>query len=238
MLICPLSHRAWKAKGISVPNYRSVRYTGPLMGRRGEIFSKVRGVSYRQAATAWCHRGTVLRHEREPSNPHDPNAIALSVHGGLLVKRDHKLGYISRALAEQLAPMMDRGLEIQVTVLQVTGRKRRRRGRRRYRGVNILITFDRDAEREIEKQMARDKAIKRAREAKEALLIAELEAERALARKQRRDRVARAIFDSVRWCVLLCAQQVGRLLRYLFVSYMKLWKDPDAPSEQERAGGV
>ena len=42
---------------------------------------------------------------REPDNPHDPNAIAVSL-GGVW-----HMGYIPNDLAEELAPMMDAGRE-------------------------------------------------------------------------------------------------------------------------------
>ena len=43
--------------------------------------------------------------EREPDNPHDPNAI------GVWFLND-RLGYLQKPVAEKLAPMMDAGKEL------------------------------------------------------------------------------------------------------------------------------
>ncbi len=40
---------------------------------------------------------------REPDNPHDPNAIRVSLFGL------HFMGYIPKGIAKELAPMMDSG---------------------------------------------------------------------------------------------------------------------------------
>lgn len=40
---------------------------------------------------------------REPHNPHDPNAIRVSLFG------QHDMGYVPKHIARELAPMMDAG---------------------------------------------------------------------------------------------------------------------------------
>jgi hypothetical protein len=98
------------------------------------IHSKIRGVTYTNPDGAsrqkiiqqWCQSGDALYFPREPKNPVDPNAIQ--------VRRvvcsddpDHprlgeQLGYLSRELAEELAPDMDRrGFILMGRILNVTG---------------------------------------------------------------------------------------------------------------------
>lgn len=50
--------------------------------------------------------------EREPDNPHDPNAVAV-LHDG------DRIGYITRPLANRLARELDAGVEWQVTLEHV-----------------------------------------------------------------------------------------------------------------------
>lgn len=203
------------------------------MGKRYEIFTKVRGVFRHQASTAWCAKGTILQARREPQNKYDNNAISLSVRGGLFFKRDFPLGYISRDIAEELAPLIDKGLRIEVFVLEVTGK---RRGQER--GVNILICYDQeiaaDLLHQIERETAKAIAIDKARRSKEVRQIAQLEAERALARKQRREKLLALLVQSMRFIGL----RIGDLLRYGFKSYMKLWKDPETDVDSGKASGV
>lgn len=106
------------------PNFPHVR----------SIHSKVRGVTYTNPDGAsrqkiiqqWCQTGDALYFAREPKNPVDRNAIQ--------VRRvvcsddpDHprlgeQLGYLSRELAEELAPDMDkRGFILMGRILNVTG---------------------------------------------------------------------------------------------------------------------
>ena len=41
--------------------------------------------------------------DREPNNPHDPNAVCVSLFGL------HKMGYLPKAVAKSIAPFMDEG---------------------------------------------------------------------------------------------------------------------------------
>ena len=41
--------------------------------------------------------------DREPDNPHDPNAVCVSLF------RIHKIGYLPKAVAQRIAPLMDEG---------------------------------------------------------------------------------------------------------------------------------
>ena len=52
--------------------------------------------------------GQQLRVDREPTNPHDRNAISLHIF-------NQKLGHLPRGLAAELAPLMDAGVTVNVT---------------------------------------------------------------------------------------------------------------------------
>lgn len=54
--------------------------------------------------------GEALEARRDPENEFDPNAIAL-------YSQDQHLGFIERGLAEELAPLMDKGAELTVEVI-------------------------------------------------------------------------------------------------------------------------
>jgi len=56
-----------------------------------------------------------LELRRIPNNPHDENAIAV------IDPKGRQLGYLSRNIAEQMAPMMDSGLNVRAQAIQVTG---------------------------------------------------------------------------------------------------------------------
>lgn len=149
-----------------------------MLKDQNEIFSKIRGVSEHQPATAWCKRGSLLQCVCEPQNKHDPNAIRLSVYGGLIFKKQHTLGYLSADLAGRYAPLMDRGLDVRVLVSEVTGKKRGKT-----RGVNILITYSESHAEQIKKDISKEKAIARSRQAKH---LRELEEQRIAAEEAKR----------------------------------------------------
>lgn len=73
---------------------------------------------------------------RESDNQYDKNAIAVDVtyeDPSFLTKKTRQMGYISKELAEDLAPEMDAGLEFMVVDYQTTG------GYNKTRGVNLSI---------------------------------------------------------------------------------------------------
>ena len=99
-----------------------------------EIRTKVRGISHRngdgtrrQKIVRQCRCGQQLRLIREPDNRYDQNAIAVYV-------GHSQLGYVSRDLASDLAPIIDDGGSAAAEVLQVTGG-----GWFRHYGLNIVI---------------------------------------------------------------------------------------------------
>ena len=79
--------------------------------------TKVAGVTFegRQEIAARLQPGAPLRLERQPDNPHDPNACALFDPFG------DQVGFLNRRLAAVLAPVIDRGVEYDVEVADVTG---------------------------------------------------------------------------------------------------------------------
>ena len=84
----------------------------------GGFGMEVRGESNYQGAIAECVRGSVVEHSselachcefdarlvREPQNPYDQNAIAVTSVAG------ETLGYVPREIARDLAPMIDRNV--------------------------------------------------------------------------------------------------------------------------------
>lgn len=104
---------------------------------RPRFYTKLRGVSFeeRQSLIAGLKEGAILALSREPNNPADANAIACFTAEG------EKLGYLSRQIAAQLAPLMDLGATYHAELTQITGEDGENRG------VNILVVSE-AAERE------------------------------------------------------------------------------------------
>lgn len=66
------------------------------------------GSSFHAGASNWIaklHVGQKLRLEREPTNRFDPNAVAVYIF-------QQCLGYLSRGVAGEIAPIMDAGTTI------------------------------------------------------------------------------------------------------------------------------
>lgn len=63
----------------------------------------------------YCKNGMGIYLEREPSNPHDENAIAVYLE---VYNKANKvqIGYLKRACAKSLAKKMNKGLEIKACV--------------------------------------------------------------------------------------------------------------------------
>jgi single-stranded-DNA-specific exonuclease len=98
------------------------------IGDANSFYTKVVGVSFegRQEIVAGLSAGDPLELIRDPSNPHDSNAIA--VHYGKL-----QLGYLRREIARRLAPNIDAGDRYTANVGSVTG------GGERNVGVNLHV---------------------------------------------------------------------------------------------------
>ena len=69
--------------------------------------------------------------QRDSGNAYDANAIAVLGPDGV------QLGYVSRKMAEEIAPIMDRGIRMRALVLAITGD-----GLTQNFGVNIRVWSD------------------------------------------------------------------------------------------------
>lgn len=71
--------------------------------------TKLAGVTFefcQKSILKWGHRDIgYFSLEREPNNPHDPNAV------GVWFLND-RLGYLQKPVAEKLAPVMDSGTKL------------------------------------------------------------------------------------------------------------------------------
>jgi single-stranded-DNA-specific exonuclease len=101
------------------------------IGDAATFHTKIAGVTFegRQDTIGGLQVGAVLKLERQPGNPHDPNAIAVW-YGGL------QLGFLNRGIAAHLAPAIDGGARYRARVASLTG------GGARSRGVNIFVERD------------------------------------------------------------------------------------------------
>jgi len=103
----------------SIPSNRSPQPSRSI--RAGQtIHTKAVGVTFegRQRTIAQMTVNEAVWLVREPTNPHDRNAIKVVRQNGQAV------GYISRELAAELAPIFDRyGDPVRATVTAVTGRE-------------------------------------------------------------------------------------------------------------------
>ena len=82
-----------------------------------EFYTKIAGITFngRQRFVPYLNVGDHLRVVREPNNEYDSNAIAI------YDKHQNQLGYIGKNVAASLAPRMDEGEIVDVTVSNITG---------------------------------------------------------------------------------------------------------------------
>lgn len=102
--------------------------------RKYVTHSKVVGISFknedntdRQSIVRNLTKGEVLTLRRDSANLFDKNSIEVITASG------HKLGFINRELAKDLAPNLDKGIMIKCSVSEITGMDKPTRG------VNILL---------------------------------------------------------------------------------------------------
>lgn len=100
------------------------------IGDAESFHTKLAGVTFegRQEVCAKLLPGMPLRLARQSDNPHDPNACALFEPDG------KQVGFFNRRLAAVLAPLIDDGLHLDVTVAEVTGGEDEKAF-----GVNVLV---------------------------------------------------------------------------------------------------
>ena len=72
----------------------------------------------------------VLQLQRQRSNPHDENAVAVNTSKG------KQLGFLSKKVSETIAPILDLGKPVTATVSSITG------GWPMHLGMNIKLEFE------------------------------------------------------------------------------------------------
>lgn len=94
-----------------------------IIVKTNALRTKVKGTSRRQNALeklAGVNPADIsVKLKREPRNSHDSNAIA--VYAALRDKRVFFIGYLSKAVAAVLAPLMDKDSEPNTKAFRVTG---------------------------------------------------------------------------------------------------------------------
>lgn len=109
----------WVA-GYHVVDAASGRYLGrdaPELAARGLRIAGVAGAAAHHAgalASGDVEPGRALALRRDPGNPHDPNAIAVHV----AAAGGEQVGWVPRAVAEDLAPDFDAGVPWTALVLR------------------------------------------------------------------------------------------------------------------------
>ena len=107
--------------------------------------SKVRGVAQKNQdgnerqkyISSYCKPGMDLVLKREPTNPHDRNAIGVWVVAKMLfLPKTVQIGYLGAEVAKELAPVIDNNGEVTAKITEVTGGTKDKRER----GVNIEIS--------------------------------------------------------------------------------------------------
>ena len=105
------------------------------------FYTKVYGVSFQnpdgsdrqnilaQLDETYDDGGFPLQLKRESDNPHDAMAIAVIAPTG------QQLGYLSRSVANNVAPLIDGGSTVEASATQITG------GWPYHYGVNIQVTI-------------------------------------------------------------------------------------------------
>lgn len=95
---------------------RLTPYTLSFTRRRRVMLqeSPLAGYQYHRAASIWpfLQVGEQLHLKREPSNPHDPYAIAVWF-------RNEHLGYIPRRENRTLARLLDQGEQLETTIVRL-----------------------------------------------------------------------------------------------------------------------
>lgn len=110
------------------------------------IKTKVAGVSHRNSNGS--DRQTIIKKHirngkkltliREPQNKYSKNATGVwYIKKGILRKRKFQIGYLSQFIADEVAPLLDKGWNANATVMNVSGGSRKKPAR----GVNIKITL-------------------------------------------------------------------------------------------------
>jgi len=89
----------------------------------GESFDNQDGTSRQFGIQKFCTPGKPVKLIREPNNKFDKSAISVWVRGKafLIKEHDHQVGYLSKELAAEFAPLMDAGAQPEAFVKKVFG---------------------------------------------------------------------------------------------------------------------
>lgn len=111
-----------------------------------EFYSKIAGVSQKnddgssrqENINLFAKEGKPLILNREPNNKFDKNAVSVWIFvKGCFGSGTHQLGYLDSHTAEEVAPLIDKGVPVNVNITSVTGGGEDQK----YRGVNIKISY-------------------------------------------------------------------------------------------------
>ncbi len=97
-----------------------------------EIHTKLVGQTFCRGSKAriiTCREGDTLTLLREKDNKFDANAVEVYAGSG-------RVGYLSKKMAETIAPLMDKGIKVEATVTCVTGLHEKTQG------LNMLVKYD------------------------------------------------------------------------------------------------
>lgn len=94
------------SKGLTValPDGRLIEPSAPMLRRFGIYGAKIMGTGYHRAGESDRPEGMELGLKREPNNPHDSNAVALT-----RGSRPQQVGYVAKGQARFVAKAMDGG---------------------------------------------------------------------------------------------------------------------------------
>jgi hypothetical protein len=79
------------------------------------------GSSRQDLIQRYCHAGTRLTLKREAANNSDPNAIGVWVPTSGQGQKPVQIGHLNRTDANEIAPLLDRGADVQAEVTEVIG---------------------------------------------------------------------------------------------------------------------
>jgi single-stranded-DNA-specific exonuclease len=131
---------------MSAADGRLLSSLGLVIVTTGTLHSKVAGVSASNNSgqsrqnyiRAFCKPGMSLIFRREPSNPYDPNAVAIFIKARALMffTSEVQIGYLNADLAAEMSRHIDNGGGLIGRITEVTGGA----GNKRTLGVNIVVT--------------------------------------------------------------------------------------------------
>ena len=135
-----LKKKLWsKLNKEQIEHVKTLGLKSPHRPNISTIRTKITGVTFksrfgepRQELVTRCSAGEQLTLIRQPDNPYDPNAI--------MICRFDDLGFLSKDIAADLAPLMDAGVvSVTATILDLTGGTQEKEST----GLNIELEIER-----------------------------------------------------------------------------------------------